>query len=246
MPSRTSSFGFRVLLVGLAGLLFATALRLVHGRGDTGDPYGRAAPSGHERARAGASAEDGQSRPVARRSPPPRFTPGSTSSFKAAALQSFLPDRKATPLELYEQETRDPIWAPRMEQAIGERLSPRLLAEQGTPGLKFDKIECRSSSCRLEASWDLSDMQHVDGLPGSVRLDPLSWLTWSKGSLGTIEYRPFVKDKELLVPGAWRVWRRPDGRFATTKVVLFDESEGDPSGYAAAVEDRRARRMPKP
>jgi hypothetical protein len=149
------------------------------------------------------------------------------------------------PSDFHKEESRDPVWAGAMEKRLDERFAATKLQELGIAGLKIDSTDCRTSSCRLEVSWTMEDLQALEK-PGGEHLDPLSLLTWSTGPLAATEYRTKLVPGDLRVPGAWNVRRRPDGRFSTTTVVLFGDDDIDPNRYHERTAQRRQARVDNP
>jgi hypothetical protein len=164
----------------------------------------------------------------------PRFVPEAYSAY-IAQRESASPRHAA---EFFKAETRDPVWAEAMEARLRQRFDPTILATLQVPSLRLDEIECRRTSCRIDVSWNEADLQTTTQHPDVERFgrDPLSYLAFKTGQLAQLSSRPRPPFGAKIVPGTYFVTIGPDGRYATTTILLFGEKDIDPNLYAAAVE----------
>jgi hypothetical protein len=163
---------------------------------------------------------------------PPRFKPVAFLA-RQAQHQGFGYRKRAR--EFFVEETRDEAWAGQMEGILRARFDEKTLRSLNIPSLRVDELECRTSSCRLEVSWDDRDDAVAQKQGERVRMDPLSLVTSSIGPLAAIESRDNLVPGDVVVPGAWAVRRRDDGRLAVRDTILFSENDIDPDSYRSWV-----------
>jgi hypothetical protein len=148
------------------------------------------------------------------------------------------------PIDLLMAQLRSEPWAGAMEKLMSDRFSRERLEAVGLTTMALDEVDCRESACRLEISWADAD---VEVARKSWKF-PERWpdaqihLTNKTGGLATLETRARPKAGETVVPDAWHVRRRDDGRYAVTTVVLFGEEDIDPNKYNAVIERAVANR----
>jgi hypothetical protein len=143
---------------------------------------------------------------------PPKFEP---EAYREYVAQRKLPNSKF-PKAYYVAEARNAKWAGDMEGQIQARFDPEVLQKLRVPGLRVEKVNCRTSSCRLEVSWSLDDLTAAHDRPGQPA-DPLVLLTSTTGPLAALQSRLVPRPGDMVVPFEWNVVRRLDGRFYTGK-----------------------------
>jgi hypothetical protein len=230
--------GFAVLVGGRALLLLPSTksgTRSAAQELDIGDQ--------HRRQRAGG-------RHTTASTPPPRLLVATNSEerpFRPAAFTAYraqwnLPDSRR-PWHYHQAEARDPAWAPHVERNLARRFDPGLLRSLKLETLSLDEIDCRLSSCRLELSWTQADWDRAKGATDTTRHggDPVGYLIARTGLLAVLETRIPPAPGQPIVPHAWFVTVRGDGRFAASQILLFGKDEMDPSLYAQFVDDSLAR-----
>ena len=219
--------GWRTAVLALLGaLLLLLALRLL------GEPQRRADDAGGESS-ATDDPEREARRPTPRLSPPigrplPRFVRTTATPAGPNTILADLTDdgsRKAGDA-LFEQQERDPTWAPRMEHHLSSRLHPAALArlDLAELALQTEAIDCRRFGCRITVSWssDFLAGRGRDRLPSDG--SPLRYLHEKTGPLAAALMRRsrqegldrrvretfllFYKE-ELREPDAWSAWPGP-------------------------------------
>lgn len=179
---------------------------------------------------------------------PPKFLP-KLPKYQTAAFDSFASNsvgkNARLPDSLYRAEKRSLVWAGAMETTIGRRFDSLIRDRMKLPGLKADTIDCRTSSCRLEVSWDQADaIQAFERSAGTgENLDPLSLVNMEFGPLASIEYREPVPTGAVKVPLGWDTYRSEDGRFRTSVVLLMGPGEIDPGDYSSFLQQVAANRQ---
>lgn len=125
--------------------------------------------------------------------------------------------RKANPLQAYNRELRNPLWAPAMEEDVATFLEG--VVEETFPGLTTE-VECRTSSCRVT-------LQVTEGLAGrlSEKYPPdkrafaiVLELTDVIGPLGRVLRETMMEDGSVsivfafdadgMVPGRYGEWQK--------------------------------------
>jgi hypothetical protein len=205
--------------------------------GQAGNSNGGGRQSASSRPRASAARSDRRGPSIPRFSVeeqrPPRFKP---VAFLARQAQRHSWGYRRTAADFFRQETRDEVWANQMEGILRARFDEKKLRELNIPSLRVDQLECRTSTCRLEVSWDQRDQVTTAKLSERVEIDPLSLVTTSTGPLAAVEFRENPVPGEVVIPRAWAVRRREDGRLAVRDALLFGEKDIDPASYHAWVE----------
>jgi hypothetical protein len=167
----------------------------------------------------------------------PRFQVEASDKPEERHFQALLAKQRAratggripsTP-ELFEGEARDPVWAPAMERALGNRMqrARELLTSAGFEGTRIKTSECRTSSCRLE--FEYTDRDEAKGREnGTLKADerPYGYLVRETGPWATLSSDLKPEPIEVV-----------DGvtRFRKTVYVVFGEQESNPDRYATWV-----------
>ena len=131
------------------------------------------------------------------------------------------------PNVIWNEEKRDPIWAPKMEMQLGSRFE-ELRAKFDFKNTKI-KTECRESTCYLSFDFDKDDLIRAQDLGGT---NPQMVMVQETGVWAEVMYEIPVKGKPVALPDIY-VGVEGDGRFSKNMVLLFGEEEIDPDNYAA-------------
>jgi hypothetical protein len=160
---------------------------------------------------------------------PPAFTTGGARSrFEPSAHRRYEATHE-DPIKLYEDEARDPIWAPAMEASVRQNLSESVKA-LGLPSTKISALDCRSSSCKVQLSFTKADLAMAEK-EGAIH--PTELLFMHGGHFASQETDVLV-DHGPTMPGPDEsVAVLPDGTFEKTSVLSFGEEDIDPARYRA-------------
>ena len=169
--------------------------------------------------------ENGPSGAGARPAKVPRFNPLTPRSGRERHFQAIRAKDEARltggrvphSSELFENEDRDPVWAPAMEGRLKERQrkGSEVFAQAGLKDVQMAAPECRTSTCRVVFEYTSETTK--------VRR-PLDLLVQETGPLST--------SSSDLYPVPLRV---VDGvtHFRKTVYLLFGEEESNPDHYAS-------------
>ena len=129
-------------------------------------------------------------------------------------------DERSDPIEAYNGQERNPLWAPRMETALRARFEKHSPASVGLEGVQISVKECRDNTCRIDFTYPASMLQMAapEGFPFK-RFTPLDIYIWKAGRFSTA-----LKN---LPPT-----RLPDGTATETMVVAFKGPAMDPEHYS--------------
>lgn len=174
-----------------------------------------------------------------------RHVAGATSS-TGTEPESFRPDspkrtvlewmkeKRLTLLEGYNEDERDPSWAPGMEATMRSRFDKTDFAAAGLAGMSVDAVECRSSTCRLEFTYPGSLKAAIerrateDGLSPDV--GPIDYLAIETGPLAPASILGSVEQyKDARGLDYERV----------TGVVGFRQNTLDPAKYGQWLAERK-------
>jgi hypothetical protein len=188
-------------------------------------------------------------RAAARISPPKLLIDeGSVGKLPTSVAENWMAQSRGKnarhPIELYREQPRNEEWAGAMEGQLNARFSAERLTPLGLTTMKLDEVDCRESSCRLEISWGDADLEAAkNNWKAPERWpDAAVYLTTNTGGLAYVETRVRPKLGEVVIPDAWHVSRRPDGRYAVTTVLLFGPEDIDPTKYTQVIERAFANR----
>ncbi len=168
----------------------------------------------------------GQPRP-ARSLPPPRLSPAAARQEPSSHAQ--FEEQRHDPVELFDREARDPVWAPAMERAIRSELTANL-ARLKLPGTTIHALECRKSSCRMEMDFHAEDVQRAQA-GGAIH--PGELLIMTGGHLASLETDVPVEGGRTMNGADESVAVLPDGSFRKTVVLTFGDADIDPRQYGA-------------
>jgi hypothetical protein len=135
---------------------------------------------------------------------------------------------RSDPVEAYNGQERNPIWAPKMETALRTRFANHPPAAVGMEGLEISVTECRDNTCRIDFTYPAS-MLHLsapEGFPFK-RFTPLDIYIWKTGR--------FATSLKNLPPT-----HLPDGTARETIVVAFESPAIDPEHYPTWASTRTA------
>jgi hypothetical protein len=231
-----------VLAVGFWVVLVRGDADTVRGRG------GASRADGHDGTPVLAGPGPRQRAAGARRMPPPKLLStsiGPTYRSIADAWRANARDPKnPRPVELHAQQLRNEEWASAMEDRLKARFDPERLGALGLTTMTLDAVDCRESICRFSFSWGEPDQATTRKTwPSETRPpDAGVLLTMVTGPFAAVETRLRPQTGEVVVPDSWHLTVRPDGRFATTYIVLFGGEDIDPAQYDAFVRRVLARR----
>jgi hypothetical protein len=130
------------VLAGALGVGFARH-RPGSGALQRAEPASERGPSPSERMARKLAARSLAGRPpvfVPAPAPPPRLTPVYEES------------RGTPPMDAFDAETRDPAWAPAMENALARRFDPGSVPGW-LAGMNLETMECHAHSCRMVVSY---------------------------------------------------------------------------------------------
>lgn len=144
-----------------------------------------------------------------------------------AGLAAAMGGKKSL-VAIYNDEQRNPIWAPAMEEALKETFNAKTMESLGIPGTKLAESECRESTCRVTVRYS-SDLQKSLKIQpiGKVK-HPLDALTWEIGALGTANFTVNVADAQV------------DGQSYKdhSMIIAFDRKAIDPDRYTQTLVER--------
>ena len=137
------------------------------------------------------------------------------------------------PLHHFLGEVPDPTWADPMERHLLNRFAASTMRDLGIPTVTVEEIECRSTMCLLEVSFETSDWEVSKRLTGGA--DPIDVIVRSSGPLAPLTYRPLPAVGDHVVPQSWFVRVGSNGTYRTTMVLGFDEHYVDAGSYVANI-----------
>jgi hypothetical protein len=175
-----------LLLLLIAGVALVVVVSLRRSPGPAAESH-ETGTTGHTPA--GEAADDRPTRraPGAGRAVP-RFVPARGSLRPSTIHRDLMEDaggRQAAEA-LFNQQTRDEGWAPRMEQHLRDRLAPAALERVGLPdlALRVDALECRNHGCQLKVEWSMDFAAARDTVLHPPDSSPIRYLNDNAGPLG--------------------------------------------------------------
>jgi hypothetical protein len=170
----------------------------------------------------------------------PRFTPRTETPGERHSQALLLKQRARasggrvpTSAELHDAETRDPVWAPAMEQTLSDRFHQdrKILAEAGLRSAKILAPQCRTSSCRFEIHYPEPELAQARQAGAFSAKDvPTGFLFQHTGPFARSWSDARHEPMEVVDGVTW---------FRQVVYVAFGEAESDPASYAAWVAQAR-------
>lgn len=166
---------------------------------------------------------------------PPKFTVSASES--PSAIERLRTERVDL-RRVFNDEVRNPRWAPAMESALKQRFAAIDYRSHHLDGMTLSEVECRQSSCRIQFEYpaelpeQLSNLLREKGIVG--QFSPIEWLELSSGP--TASAGRIVSDELVQVDGK--------ARHRYTFVGAFAPDSIDPSSYSDWT-DRMRPRMQK-
>jgi len=135
-----------------------------------------------------AGAESTSEKPRGKRAPP-RFNVPPTVPRILTAAELFM--KQPRPFDtFYNEEDRDPAWAPQMESRLQARLSAAAFESVGLEGLNMSHVDCKKTTCRVELQYShelrdkVSERAFADGF--SRETDPIGYYEMQTGNIATV------------------------------------------------------------
>ena len=126
---------------------------------------------------------------------------------------------------LFSLETRDTVWAPAMEEALGRTLSAASLSSVGLTELNVREVSCRQTTCKVVYDFPsrLVDLVTATGYP------PASPLILLEEKVGRPAPRSGGFESERSV-------RKGEPYLENTVIFGFDADSWDPTSYSSWVQ----------
>jgi hypothetical protein len=122
---------------------------------------------------------------------------------------------------MFDEQKRDPGWAPRMEQHLVQRLHPAALTRLGLPGLdlRLVALECRSFGCQVVVDWSPDGASaRPPAPPFSLARGPVRYLHDRAGPLAAAVMRHSRQ-------------QRPDRQIRETFLLFYRDDLREPTAW---------------